>query len=132
MIETKPVTKVDLQISLARTELRMSSSQARLGSAHYLIMQSQTAFLEALGGILGCWIVPLGHRRRAIWWRYCSEVGFQLGAKDMPKCVVKVQVHWAGQPLCLTSVPVVAAGKRAEEGGLVSEHSKAEKDEKRS
>ncbi len=50
MIETRTiaVTEVDLQIFLAGTELRMYFSRACIGSTHYLVMQSQTAFLEAL------------------------------------------------------------------------------------
>lgn len=52
-METVAETEVDLQVSLASTELRMYFSRARLGCAHYLVMQSQTAFLEALRCILG-------------------------------------------------------------------------------
>lgn len=50
MIETTTVavTEADLQISLASTKLWVYFSRARLGSAHYLVMQPQTAFLKAL------------------------------------------------------------------------------------
>ena len=65
-MKTAGVTGVGLQISLASTELRMYFSRARLGCAHYLVMQSQTAFLKALCCMLGRRVVSLGHRRRAL------------------------------------------------------------------
>ena len=46
--ETRTVTEADLQVLLASPELRVHFSRARLGSAHYLVVQSQTAFLKAL------------------------------------------------------------------------------------
>ena len=45
---TAVVTDADLQVFLASPEWRMQFSRARLGSAHYLVVQSQTAFLKAL------------------------------------------------------------------------------------
>ncbi len=41
-------TEADLQVLLASTEWRMYFSRARLGSSHYLVMQAQTAFPEAI------------------------------------------------------------------------------------
>ncbi len=50
LIEIKKVaeTEADLQVLLASTEWRMYFSRARLGSSHYLVMQAQTAFPEAI------------------------------------------------------------------------------------
>ena len=50
LTEIKKVTETeaDLQVFLASTEWRMYFSRARLGSSHYLVMQAQTAFPEAI------------------------------------------------------------------------------------
>lgn len=47
-MKTVEVTEAGLQVSLASTDLWMYFSRARLGSPHYLVMQSQTASLKAL------------------------------------------------------------------------------------
>lgn len=52
-MKTVAVTEVDLQVSLPSKELRMYFFRARLGCAHYHVMQSQTAFLDALRCMLG-------------------------------------------------------------------------------
>ena len=65
---TMAATEVDLQISGVCTDWRMHLSRARLGSPHYHVMQSQTAFPGAFRCILGRWAVPLGHGRRAVGW----------------------------------------------------------------